>query len=248
LVSRHTSPPSRCTNHSFEGQRDSPERTSRMDTLVSSAISSTWLAADEEALLRQEGEEGLAEIFVRYHDRLARMVAFRLDPRLVGRVDPEDVLQEAYLEAARRLQHILADPAVSLFVRIRQITWQTLLTVHRRHLGQKRNAGAEVAFLGRASDQDGSHALAERLAGHWTSPSQAAMRDERWSILREAIAKMDDLDREVLALRHFEQLDNAEVADVLGLSKTAASNRYVRALRRLKTYLDSATSLGDDLA
>ena len=219
-----------------------------MDTLCSSAISSTWLAADEEALLRKDGEAGLAKIFVRYHDRLTRMVAFRLDPRLVGRVDPEDVLQEAYLEAARRLHHILADPGVPLFVRIRRITWQTLLTVHRRHLGQKRNAGAEVAFVGEVRGPDGSHGLTERLAGHWTSPSQAAMRDERWSILREVIAKMDEMDREVLTLRHFEQLNNVEVADVLGLSKTAASNRYVRALRRLKTYLDSATSLGDDLA
>lgn len=218
-----------------------------MDTLVFRSASGTWLDGDEDEHLRQAGTAGLAEVFARYRDRLDRMVSFRLDPRLVGRVDPEDVLQEAFIEAARRFDQILAQGDVSLFVRIRQITWQTLLTVHRRHLGRKRNAGQEVSLLGGRDGEGSACALADRLAGQWTSPSQAAIRDERWEILRHAIEQMEGGDREVLALRHFEQLSNAEVAEVLGLSKTAASNRYIRALRRLKAYLDAATSLGEDV-
>jgi RNA polymerase sigma-70 factor (ECF subfamily) len=203
---------------------------------------------DEFTLLRENGEEALAELFSRFHDRLVRMVSFRLDPRLVGRVDPEDVLQEAYIEVARRFDQFLTDPAVSAYVWIRQITWQTLLTVHRRHLGQKRNVAQEVSLHSGGGGQQTSCSLATSLVGQRTSPSQAAIRDERLSILRAAIDSMDDLDREVLALRHFEQLGNSEVAEILGISRTAASNRYVRALRRLTDHLDSATSLRRELA
>ena len=84
-----------------------------------------------------------------------------------------------------------------------------------------------------------SLSLAQQLVAELTSPSQAAMREERLSVLREAIDGMDEIDREILALRHFEQLSNAEVAEILELKKTAASNRYIRALKRLKAALES---------
>jgi RNA polymerase sigma-70 factor (ECF subfamily) len=119
------------------------------------------------------------------------------------------------------------------------------MDTHRRHLRQKRNAGQEVSLQANDDGRDyltGSP-LADRLAGDLTSPSQAAMRNERLVLLRDALSEMDDLDREILALRHFEQLSNGEVAEVLNLTKTAASNRYMRALKRLREGLSSSSVL-----
>ncbi len=194
---------------------------------------------DELAVVRRGDEEALADLFSQYRHRLEQMVRFRLDQRLRGRVDPADVLQEAYIEVARRIDDYVADPTVSFYVWIRQITWQTLLTTHRRHLGQKRDAGQEVLLDRHYGEQSSAH-LVQHLAAGLTSPSQAAIRDESLSLLRNAIDTMDTVDREILLLRHFEQLTNAKVAEVLQLSPTAASNRYVRALKRLRTMLARA--------
>lgn len=217
---------------------------------VQAVLSSESGSFDEFALLRAGGEDSLAALFSKYRERLERMVEFRLDPRLLGRIDPADVMQEAYIEVARRIGGFLAEPRVSLFVWLRQITWQTLLNVHRRHLGHKRNAGQEVSlhtasYHGAQQNQEMTGQLMRQLAGHLTSPSQAAIRSERMELLRTALDNMDPLDREVLALRHFEQLSNIEVAQILGLKATAASNRYIRALRRLRECLDASSSLGD---
>lgn len=161
-----------------------------------------------------------------------------MDRRVFGRVDPADILQEAYIEIQRRLPEFLADPQVPLFVWARQLTWQTLMLHHRQHLGvKKRDAGREVSMRS-GMTMGTSASLASRLVGDVTSPSQGMMREERADILRTALDQMDELDREVLALRHFEQLGNQEVADVLGLKPTAASNRYVRALKRLKVIME----------
>lgn len=194
---------------------------------------------DEIALLRAAGERGVADLFSKYRDQLQRMVQFRLDRRLYGRVDAADILQEAYLEVARRVDEFLKDPKVSFFVWARQITWQTLLMTHRAHLDvKKRNAAQEVGLHWSAHSGATSVSLASMLAGNMTSPSQAAMRDERVAQLRTALDTMDPIDREVLALRHFEHLTNKEVAEVLQIQKTAASNRYVRALERLREIMN----------
>ena len=200
---------------------------------------------DEFAVLRSGSKDTLAALFLKYRDRLERMVDVRLDPRLLGRIDPADVVQEAYIEVARRIDGFLAAPAVSLFVWLRQITWQTLLDIHRRHLGQKRNAGQEISLHSRNQDRSTVCPLAQQLAGSLTSPSQAAMRNERMVLLQGAIGQMDAIDHEILALRHFEQLSNREVAEVLNLTKTAASNRYMRALKRLRECLDASSELSD---
>lgn len=163
---------------------------------------------------------------------------FRIDRRLLGRVDAADILQDSYLEVARRIDSFLEDPAVSFFVWARQITWQTLMMAHRSHLGaKKRDARQEVPLQG-GYGEGTSVSLASRLAGDVTSPSQGAIREEQTEQLRKALESMDAIDREVLAMRHFEHLTNGEVAQVLNLSKTAASNRYVRALERLKAIMD----------
>lgn len=188
--------------------------------------------------LKRGDEEALARLFSRHRDRLWRMVSFRMDRRLLGRVDPDDVLQEAYLAAAKRLGHYGADASLSPFVWLRMIVVQTLIDVHRHHLGaQMRDADREVAWHGCRYPQTTSASLAAQMIGHLTSPSQAVAREEMYNRLAQAVADMDSLDREVLALRHFEELSNGEVAEVLGIQQKAASIRYVRAIKRLRVIL-----------
>lgn len=197
---------------------------------------------DELELLKSGDESVVAEVFSRYQDKLQRMVRFRLDKRLYGRVDTADVLQDVWMEASRRIDDYTSSPTVPFFVWLRQLAFQTIIDLHRKHLGaQKRNVSQEVS-LGRR-DADTSISIAAHLVGNLTSPSQAVMREERLSQLRQALESMDEIDREVLALRHFEELSNNEVADILGLQKTAASNRYVRALKRLKEVLEEFPDL-----
>jgi RNA polymerase sigma-70 factor (ECF subfamily) len=195
--------------------------------------------------LRADGQSVLAEQFSLHRQRLWSTVKFRLDRRLVGRVDADDVLQEAYLDALTRVDHYLNNPEVSLFVWLRSIVAQTLIDVHRRHLGtQMRDAAREIALRGPYT-QATSITLAEHLLGRFTSPSQAALRDEQARQIQEALAQMNEIDQEVVALRHFEELTNKEVAEVLGIKQKAASIRYVRALARLKVFLVAAGPLGD---
>ena len=189
--------------------------------------------------LRERGEVALAEFFQKHNVQLERMVSFRLDRRLYGRVDPADILQEAYVEAAKRIDSYLADPQVSMYIWIRGLTWQTLLLTHRKHLDvQKRDARQEQSLAKQASGDNTATSIASRLAGSFTSPSQGAMREEQHDKLQSTLDQMDPTDREVLALRHFEQLSNKEVSELLGISKTAASNRYMRALARMKTIME----------
>jgi RNA polymerase sigma-70 factor (ECF subfamily) len=196
------------------------------------------------ALLEQAAggdREALGRLLDRDRARLRRMAALRLDRRLNGRIDPSDVIQEAQLEAAQRLAEYLRDPTMPFFLWLRLITGQRLLALHRRHLGARlRDAGREVSLDRPALPQATSAALAARLLGQATSPSAAAVRDEMKSRLREALDLMDPTDREVLSLRHFEQLTTAEAARELGISEEAAKKRHVRALKRLKAILTSA--------
>ncbi len=178
------------------------------------------------------------DILARHRERLRWMVALRLDPRLQGRLDPSDVIQEAFLTASVQLEGYLQKPTMPFFLWLRAITGQKMIALHRHHLGKKiRDAGREVSLLNRALPEASSAALAAQLLGHETRPSQAAMREELETRVHEALDGMDPIDREVLVLRHFEQLNNAEVAQVLELRESAASKRYIRALRRLKEIL-----------
>jgi RNA polymerase sigma-70 factor (ECF subfamily) len=176
----------------------------------------------------------------RHRKRLRRMVALRLDQRLQGRLDASDVIQEAYLEAMARVEEYLRQPTMPFFLWLRFLTGQKLLELHRHHLGtQMRDAGREVSLHRGSLPGVSSAALAAQLLGHDTRPSEAAIRAERKIRLQEALNSMDALDREVLALRHFEQLNNAETAQVLGLQESAASKRYIRALKKLKEILSA---------
>jgi RNA polymerase sigma-70 factor, ECF subfamily len=204
---------------------------------------------DTPELLRQAAvgdAQALGDLFDRHRDRLRRMVQTRLDRRLRGRVDPSDVLQEAYLEFARSLADYQRNPAVPFFLWLRFLTGMKLQALHRHHLGTKaRDAGREVSLHRGAGPSASSASLAAQLLGRLTTPSQAAVRAELRARVREALDEMEPLDREVLSLRHFEQLSNAETAQVLGIGETAASNRFVRALKRLRKVLLSVPGLVD---
>lgn len=194
--------------------------------------------------VRAGDTDALTSAFEDCRGRLLRTVKFRMDSRLVHRVDPDDVLQEAYLSAAQRHQHVEGSSDASLFIWLRLIVLQTLAELHRHHLGvQKRDAARDVPMHpGRPGGGDlTSVSLARHLVGSVTSPSQALGRVELSERLRAALEQMDPIDREVLALRHFEELANQEVAEALGIEQKAASIRYVRALRRLKTILEDTS-------
>jgi RNA polymerase sigma-70 factor (ECF subfamily) len=153
-------------------------------------------------------------------------------------VDASDVLQEAYLEAAQRLTEYVRNPKVPFFLWLRFLTGQRLLAVRRRHLGtEARDAAREVSLFAGAMPEASSACLAAQLMGKVTAPLQAVIRAELKLRLQSALNEMDPTDREVLALRHFEQLGNTEAAEVLGISPSGASSRYLRALKRLKDIL-----------
>jgi RNA polymerase sigma-70 factor (ECF subfamily) len=186
-------------------------------------------ATDEALLLQLRGgdDQAFGPLFERQRPRLLRMVQFRLDPRLVGRVDAEDVVQDVFLDARQRL-YAFRSESRSLPFWLRLVAQQTLIDLHRRHLGARMRNAAQERVLAQ------SQSLSGFLAGSLTSPSQALMRDEQRRQLQQALEAMDEIDREVLVLRHFEDLCNKEVAELLGIGENAASNRYVRALVRLK--------------
>lgn len=195
--------------------------------------------------LIQRAETGdaraLEELFERHRERLLRMVRLRLDHRLRGRVDASDVLQETHLEAWRRLAEYFRDKErLPFFLWLRFLAGQKVLEMHRRHLGaQRRDARQEVRLSYGPLPEVTSAALARQLIGKGTAPSKAAARAEMRARLQEALNSMDATDREILSLRHFEQLTHAEAARELGLSEVAARQRYVRALMRFKEILSS---------
>jgi RNA polymerase sigma-70 factor (ECF subfamily) len=183
-------------------------------------------------------------LFALHRARLKRMVRLRLNPRLQRRVDESDVVQEALLEAAQRFPEFAARRPLPFFLWLRQLTSHKLVDVHRRHLGAAcRDVRYELALHNGSYSAANSTSLAAQLLAGLTSPSNAAIKEERRRILHEALDSMDDIDREVLALRHFEQLSNMEAAQVLGIADSACSNRYVRALLRLKQILQQVADL-----
>jgi len=201
----------------------------------------------EELQRAAAGAEGaLRTVFAAHRDRLKRMVHLRLSRRLAGRVDDSDVLQEAFVEVARKLPEYAREPKLPLFLWLRQLTALKLAEVHRHHLGtQLRDADREVTLHRGGLPMADSVSLAAQLLGTLTTPSQAAIKAETRLLVQEALNGMDPIDREVLTLRHFELLSNEETALVLGLTNKAASNRYIRALKRLKEVLSSIPGMNE---
>lgn len=204
---------------------------------------------DPETLLirAHDGDpRALGELLAIERRRLRCMVQVRLDRRLQGRIDPSDVIQEAFLEATVRFDEYRKNRAMPFFLWLRFITAQKLLVLHRRHLGAKaRDARREVSLYRGALPEATSQSLAAQLLGRFTTPSHAALRAELQVRLQEVLNGMDELDREILALRHFEQLSCSESAQVLEIEEAAASSRYYRAIKRLKERLSQVPGFFD---
>ena len=194
----------------------------------------------EPLLARAAAGDGVAwgALLTAHQERLTRMVAFRMDPRLRGRIDAADIVQDAFVEASAHREAYFRSPTAPLFLWLRGVVSNKLLEVHRHHLGTRmRDATRELSLEARQGKDDTTTALCAHLIGRLTSPSVAAVRDEIKMRLAQALDKMDPTDREVLTLRHFEQLSNAEAAEVVGIQERAAAKRYLRALERLKELL-----------
>ncbi len=190
----------------------------------------------------QNGDAGaLGQLLETHRDRLVRMIRFRMDRRLLGRIEPDDVVQETYVVVTSRIHDYTGDnAAVPFFVWLRFLTLQKLAELHRRHLNVKaRDAGRDVPLRNSPLSQTSSAVMAAELAANQTSPSQAAVRAELQTRLHKALEEMEPMDREVIALRNFEQLSNTECASVLNIAASAASNRYIRALKRLKVIIEA---------
>lgn len=179
-----------------------------------------------------------------YRGRLRKMVCLRMDSRLSGRVDPSDVLQEAYIEIAKRAAENASNSEMPFFLWLRMMTGQKLLEVHRRHFNvQARDIRREISIHNDRLPEANSFSMAAQLLGNVSSPSLVARRAELQAKLQQILNEMDEIDREVVALRHFEELTNSEVAAVLELSTAAASNRYIRAIKRLRAKLGELPDL-----
>ena len=188
----------------------------------------------------------LGQLFEQYQGRLEQMVRLRLDQRLRGRLDPADVLQEVFLDFVRRLPDYTTAPKLPFYLWLRLLTSQKLVDLHRQHLGaQMRDAGLEISLQSGPLPRASSKSVAELVLSRLTSPSRAAIRAETQLYVQRALNEMDPMDREVLVLRHFEMLSNEETARVLEIKPSAASNRHLRALKRLKDILIEMPGLSD---
>ena len=194
-----------------------------------------------DALVRkaQDGDESaLADLFEANKERLSRMVRLRMSAQVQPRVAVSDVLQEAYVDLAQQLNNYAKNPKLPFFLWLRRITGQRLAKVHRAHLGQEiRNINRERRLDGIGIPDASSVYMASQLAGQFTSVSEQAIRNENELRMQTAIEQLADTDREILAMRHVEQLTNSEIAILLEISESAATNRYVRAIRRLRDAL-----------
>lgn len=203
-----------------------------------------WPEAEKTQDLLQEIKAGdssaINRLLERHREALRRMVDMRLDPKIRQRVDASDVVQEAMMEANRRMSKFLENPGMPFHLWIRQIATDRLIDQHRRHrVSKKRSVDLEQAPVVAANLDHSTIQFGAQIQDRELTPAAAAIRGEMQRRFEEAIEEMDEHDQEIIVMRHFEKLSNQEVADVLGLSEPAASMRYLRAVRRLKQQLST---------
>jgi RNA polymerase sigma-70 factor (ECF subfamily) len=196
---------------------------------------------DTESLLEQaeRGDTQARErLLARHRDRLRRMVAYRFDRRLAARVDPSDVVQEVLIEANGKLDRYLGDRPLPFYPWLRELAWEHLATLHRRHVrAQRRTIRLEDPGVLSLPEESAAE-LAARLVDSTSSPSRRLLRQEQQQRVRLALVRLAERDREVLVLRHLEQLSVTETAEILAVSPGAVKVRHLRALERLRALLD----------
>jgi RNA polymerase sigma-70 factor (ECF subfamily) len=194
----------------------------------------------ETELLQQAavGErEAVGALLMLHRDRLKRMVIARIDPRVAGRIDSSDIIQEVSAEAATRIHEYVSKPEVSFFHWLRFLTKQKIAETLRRHVhAQARDVRREMS-MHQAAEDGSSFALCQMIMGDLTSPSEAIAKVEMLALVEVAIRQLDPTDREILVLRHFEQLTTAEAAVELGITPNTCRQRHLRALKRMRELL-----------
>ncbi len=183
--------------------------------------------------------QGLAEAFAEHRGRLLSLVERRLNPILLRRLSHEDVMQEVYLAAAKRLPYFAQNEDVPIYFKLRTILLQTLADIERRNLqAAGRDVHKEVEVRDETAETGTPGALDwGQLAADATSPLSRVDRNERHALLRAAVAALPENDRAIIVLRHFDGMGNSACAAALGIEPKAASIRYVRALERLQKKL-----------
>jgi RNA polymerase sigma-70 factor, ECF subfamily len=202
---------------------------------------------DTVELLERAGrgdESACQQLLARHRNRLKQMVALHMDHRLAARVDPSDVVQEALAEACQSLAGYLRDPPLPFYPWLRQITWERLIALHHRHVHAKRRSVGREERADFALPDESVLALAHRLTSSGSSPSRHLLRTELRERVQTALAQMRRQDREVLVMRHLEQLTISEIASLLGIQEGAVKTRLTRALVRLRALL--ADELGEE--
>ena len=198
-------------------------------------------SADTQNLLDQakKGDaEAVDQLLARHREPIRRLIDLRLDPAIVQRVDASDVVQDVLLEASKRLREYLKNPAMPFHLWLRHIAKDHIIDAHRRHhQAQKRGVNREQPLARPGWMDKSSLELAGQLIDQERTPASAAIQEELQRKLHVALAGLDEDDRDVLLMRHFEQLSNQDVASALGLTEAAASMRYLRAIRRLRDVL-----------
>lgn len=207
-----------------------------------------WPDSDETKQLLNEAGEGDADavnrLMERHRQALRQMVQARLDRALAGRVDASDVVQDVLLEAHRRLKNYIDDPAMPFHLWLRQLAKDQLIDTHRRHrLAQRRSLDREQPLAQQGNAEHSSLDLAAQLRDQELTPAAATLRKEFQQRFYQALEQLEEDDRELILMRHVEQLSNSDIAQALGLSQPAAGMRHLRALRRLREILGDATSL-----
>jgi len=194
----------------------------------------------QELLLQasQGNEAAVNGLLDRHREALKRMIGLRMDQALKRRVDASDVVQDVLVEAHRRLLDYINDPKLPFHLWLRQIAKDRIIDAHRRHRkAARRSVDREQAMT---APEDGEHSAwdwAHQLCDTELTPAAAATWQEMERRFRAALNELEENDREVVLMRHFEQLSNQEVAQALGLSEPAAGMRYLRAIRRLRAML-----------
>ena len=188
--------------------------------------------------------EAANRLLERHRAALRRMIALRLDRGVAQRVDASDVVQDVLLEASRRLADYLRDPKMPFHLWLRHLAQDRMIDLHRRHHAQRRDVGRERPLQARGSVDQSSLDLAAQLSDQELTPAAANIRKELAQRFLAALDQLDEQDREIIVMRHIEQLGNSEVAEALQLSPAAAGMRYLRALRRLRGLLAEGPSEG----
>jgi RNA polymerase sigma-70 factor (ECF subfamily) len=186
---------------------------------------------------RDGDTEAVNRLLDRHRDALRRMVQMRLDQKIRRRVDVSDVVQDVLLEANRRLSDYLARPAMPFHLWVRQIAKDRIIDAHRRHRASARRSVDREQALAPIGEDRSSIDLAAQLCDPELTPAAAATQQEMARRVEQAIARLGDQDCEIVVMRHYEQLSNQEAAQALGLTEPAASMRYLRAVRRLRSML-----------